>query len=83
MVEQGAGQNAVSTECSVGVWDPLDIDTSTHSPLCVCAWNGSDFPRLRAATQLVGKLYTLCKKSSERHHGLFDLFDKDAIAYAK
>ena len=83
MAEQDAGRNAVSTGCSVGVWDPLDIDTITHSPLCVCAWNGSDFPRQRAATQLVGKLYTLCNRSSKRPDGLVDLFDKDAIAYAK
>ena len=41
-----------------------------------------DFPRQRATAQLVGKLWGLCLKSSERPCGI-DLFDKDAIAYAK
>ncbi len=44
---------------------------------------GSDFPRQRAATQLVGKLYSLCTKASERTRGEVDLFDENAIAYAK
>ncbi|KAL3822159.1 hypothetical protein ACHAXA_011704 [Cyclostephanos tholiformis] len=42
-----------------------------------------DFPEQRAATQLVGKLYKLCRQASERPRGAFDLFDKDAIAYAR
>ncbi|KAL3795821.1 hypothetical protein ACHAW5_004771 [Stephanodiscus triporus] len=42
-----------------------------------------DFPQQRAATQLVGKLYRLCNDSSKRPHGSVDLFDKNAIAYAK
>ncbi|KAL3773341.1 hypothetical protein ACHAW5_010018 [Stephanodiscus triporus] len=42
-----------------------------------------DFPRQRAATQLVGKLYGFCKDSSKRPHGSIDLFDENAIAYAK
>jgi len=41
-----------------------------------------NFPRQRAIAQLVGKLWGLCLKSSERPCGI-DLFDKDAIAYAK
>jgi len=41
-----------------------------------------DFPCQRATAQLVGKLWGLCLKSSERPCGI-DLFDKDAIAYAK
>ena len=46
-------------------------------------WSASDFPQKRAATQLVGKLYGLCTKSSIKTRGAIDLFDKDAIAYAK
>ena len=46
-------------------------------------WSASDFPKNRAAVQLVGKLYGLCTKSSIKTQGAIDLFDKDAIAYAK
>ena len=43
----------------------------------------SDFPRRHAANQIVGTLWGLCHEASERDDGSIDIFDEDAIAYAR
>lgn len=46
--------------------------------------SGSDFPTQLKATQLVGKLWSLCIKASTRaEDGSIDLYNEDAIAYAR
>mmetsp|Transcript_20130 Transcript_20130/g.43163 ORF Transcript_20130/g.43163 Transcript_20130/m.43163 type:complete len:82 (-) Transcript_20130:68-313(-) len=42
-----------------------------------------DFPTRLAGSQMVGRLWTLCKKASERTKGKIDIYNEDAIAYAR
>ncbi|KAL7543918.1 hypothetical protein ACHAXR_013297 [Thalassiosira sp. AJA248-18] len=42
-----------------------------------------DFQTQNAEARLTGKLYTLCIKASKRSGGKFDIFDEDAMAYAR
>lgn len=41
-----------------------------------------DFDTQREASQIVGKLWSLCRKASKRDNGI-DIYDEDAIAYAR
>lgn len=43
----------------------------------------SDFPTQLEASQLVSKFYGLCTKASIREDGSINLYDEDAIAYAR
>jgi len=45
--------------------------------------NMLDFSTKRAGSQVVGKLWSLCLKSSTRANRKIDLYDEDAISYAK
>ena len=85
MAEQGAGQNAVSVFCFWFVCPIPSHQICAHSWVLTSFrfWIDRDFPQQNAATNLVGKLWTLCNKASERSGGAVDLCDKDAVAYAK
>jgi len=79
VAEQSAGENAVSVLVVLIFVFLILIRVLTP----IRFWTDSDFPQQLAATQLVGTLWSLGTKASERSRGAVDLYDKDAIAYAK
>lgn len=44
--------------------------------------SNSDFPKQQAASQIVGKLWSLCLQASKQD-GSIDLFNEDAIHFAR
>ena len=42
-----------------------------------------DVKKFRLSSALVGKLYSLCRASSARDSGQWDIYNEDAIAFAK
>lgn len=58
---------------------PLVCSSLIHYPLNT----GRDFSSRKNAGILVGKLWGLCVESSEREDGTIDLFNEDAVHYAK
>ena len=51
--------------------------------LAVAQNDMANVKKLRLASELVGKLYGLMKSHSERKNGNWDIYDEDAIAFAK
>ena len=75
MVEQSAEHHAVSRKCL-----SLISNTVSHVGRLL---DDSDFAAQDAGTRLVGKLFNLCGEVSTKDDGKIDIYDSDAVAFAK
>ena len=62
---------------------PVDVNKCLNPSDCIHSPNDSDFSTQCAGSHLVGKLWSLCKKASTKDNGNIDIYDEDAIAYAR